>query len=190
MGLFGTRRPKENLEIRHQKLGKYDKINQGKVENSVLTAVSELQPFEQAFNGADGLGSGNQRQSYLLANSHNLVDIFGAKITNSDMSNPTRARNERPLDTIRSFEYAITGDATYRDQLELHRLGWGFHEDFPHYNLQRPQGGYVDSQMGAPSNPRPQYNFNSTQQGVYQAPTTVQPTEPKKKKRGLFGRKK
>lgn len=160
------------------KLEKADKMNKGDVENSVLTAVSELQPFEQA--------AGPQRkQSYLLANSHNLTDIFGTKITNSDISNPTRARNERPLDTIRAFEYAITGDIAYRDQLELHRLGWGFHDDFLYQNLLR-----APSTMGMnPNASRPTYNFNSgLGQLTYSAP---KPTSvPKKKKRGLFGRKK
>ena len=35
------------------------------------------------------------------------------------MSNPTRSRNERPLDTIRGFEYAITGDVSFEINWKL-----------------------------------------------------------------------
>ncbi|KAF2403800.1 hypothetical protein EJ06DRAFT_527400 [Trichodelitschia bisporula] len=42
------------------------------------------------------------------------TDMYGNIITNPDPSNPTRRRDERPLETIRSFEAAIDGD--YRRQ--------------------------------------------------------------------------
>jgi hypothetical protein len=41
-------------------------------------------------------------------------DQFGNVITDPDLSNPTRPRLERPLDTIRSFEAAIYGTYTGR----------------------------------------------------------------------------
>lgn len=36
-------------------------------------------------------------------------DSYGQEITEPDLSNPTRSRHERPLDTIRSFEAAAYG---------------------------------------------------------------------------------
>lgn len=159
------------------------KMHTGNIHDPILTAVNEAQPFEQA---ADH--SYQRRPSYLSQESNDLKDIFGNPIRSSDMSNPTRSRNERPLDTIRGFEYAITGDGAYRDQLESNRLGWGFHEDFPHYNLNgnsnQPQDDFAA---------RPTINFNNNQdQPIYQAgnysATSLKPE--KKKKKGLFGRKK
>ncbi|PSK60534.1 hypothetical protein B9Z65_684 [Elsinoe australis] len=43
-----------------------------------------------------------------------LKDAQGNPITEPDLSNPTRPRWERPLDTIRSFEKAIDGDYSRR----------------------------------------------------------------------------
>lgn len=153
-----------------------NKYRSSNVHDPILTAVNEAQPFEQA---ADH--SYQRRPSYLSQESTDLKDIFGQPIQNADISNPTRNRNERPLDTIRGFEYAITGDASYRDQLESTRLGWGFHEDFPYYNL---QGSNAQVQQQ-----RPTIAFDS--QPVYQAANysaaSLKPE--KKKKRGLFGKK-
>ncbi|KAK6461886.1 hypothetical protein DFJ63DRAFT_205723 [Scheffersomyces coipomensis] len=163
-------------------------LNSGSVHDPILTAVNELQPFEQAAAKYD-----NRRPSYLSQGSHDLKDIFGNPIDRPDISNPTRSRNERPLDTIRGFEYAITGDLTYREQLETSRLGWGFHEDFPHYNLQQQQqqlaaGGEYEGGNAATAI----FNHNSDQavyQGNNYSASSLRP-EGKKKKRGLFGKKK
>ncbi|EMG47027.1 hypothetical protein SBY92_002209 [Candida maltosa Xu316] len=171
------------------------KMHTANVHDPILSAVQEAQPFEQAVKHDDDVNG--RRPSYLSQNSHDLKDIFGQPINQTDMSNPTRNRNERPLDTIRGFEYAITGDVTYRDQLESHRLGWGFHEDFPYYNLsgQNNNNGY-QQQDGNNGYSRPVINFDD--QPVYQAgnysASSLRPDEgqskKKKKKKGLFGRKK
>lgn len=155
------------------------KMHTANVHDPILTAVNEDQPFEQAAR------HDNRRPSYLSNDSADLKDIFGRPIHQADMSNPTRERNERPLDTIRAFEYAITGDVSYREQLESHRLGWGFHEDFPYYNLNGQ--GHIRG-----STSRPTINFDERQQYgedryVNEFNST---TQAKKKKRGLFGRKK
>lgn len=155
------------------------------VHDPILTAVNEQQPFEQA-NQRD-----NRRPSYLSQSSTEFKDIFGAPITTQDISNPTRSRNERPLDTIRSFEYAITGDLSYRNQLESHKLGWGFHDDFNYSNLADSNQQSYQPQQNVGN------NFNSTSfavpQAVYQAPnysaSSLKASDGKKKK-GLFGRKK
>ncbi|CAK9439860.1 uncharacterized protein LODBEIA_P39600 [Lodderomyces beijingensis] len=168
------------ISAEDQKQYKYHATN---VHDPILTAVNEAQPFEQAAQRLD-----NRRPSYLSQDSADLKDIFGQAIRQTDMSNPTRSRNERPLDTIRGFEYAVTGDSTYRDQLESGRLGWGFHEDFPYYNL---TGEARQQQEGR----RPVINFDN--QPVYQAgnysASSLQADnnkKSKKQKRGLFGRKK
>lgn len=50
------------------------------------------------------------------------------RLADPDLSNPTRNRWERPLDTIRSFEAAIEGDYARRS---MHRAG----KFFPHMIL-------------------------------------------------------
>lgn len=162
------------------------KVHTANVHDTILSAVNEQQPFEQA---ADR--SFHRRPSYLSNESQDLKDIFGNPIRQADISNPTRSRNERPLDTIRGFEYSITGDVSYRDQLESQRLGWGFHEDFPHYNMARVNEGEHGETLASYS--RPVANFDGGNQTVFQAgnysATSLQ-AEQKPKKRGLFGRKK
>lgn len=164
------------------------KMDSSNIHDPILTAVNEAQPFEEA-NQSYG---NNRRPSYLSHDSSDLKDIFGQRISNADMLNPTRNRNERPLDTIRAFEYAITGDLTYREQLESERLGWGFHEDFSYYNL----NGQEDT-PGSQQNPaysRPVASFSGGDQPIYQAgnysASSLNPDKRKKKKKGMFGRKK
>ncbi|KAI5958625.1 hypothetical protein KGF57_002470 [Candida theae] len=164
------------------------KVHTANVHDPILTAVNEAQPFEQAAQ------RDTRRPSYLSHDSADLKDIFGQPIRQTDMSNPTRNRNERPLDTIRGFEYAITGDVNYRDQLESGRLGWGFHEDFPFYNL-NGQGGAQDdgTQQHMGGGGRPVINFDEQplyQAQNYSASSLQNDGGKKKKKRGLFGRKK
>ncbi|KAF3387853.1 hypothetical protein DPV78_012080 [Talaromyces pinophilus] len=63
-------------------------------------AMNEAQPAMVAALEKSNLGS-------LRAIQHK--DQYGNVITDPDLSNPTRPRFERPLDTIRSFEAAIDG---------------------------------------------------------------------------------
>ncbi|RLV90288.1 Uncharacterized protein JA1_004660 [Spathaspora sp. JA1] len=163
------------------------KMHTANVHDPILTAVNEDQPFEQAAR------HDNRRPSYLSQDSGNLKDIFGNPIRQTDMSNPTRERNERPLDTIRGFEYAITGDVGYRDQLESQRLGWGFHEDFPYYNLANSGSNRAAVATGSGNEyNRPVINFDQPvyQTGNYSASSLQGDNRKAKKKRGLFGRKK
>lgn len=164
------------------------KMHTANVHDPILTAVNEAQPFEQAADQSFG-----RRPSYLSQESDNLKDIFGQQIGQSDMSNPTRSRNERPLDTIRGFEYAITGDTSYRDTLESNRLGWGFHEDFAYQNLSHSTRSDDPTAGMSGDYGRPTINFDSqpmyTAQN-YSASDLKQDKKADKKKRGLFGRKK
>lgn len=187
-------RSKSGKEVEYETHNSRDyKMHTANVHDPILTAVNEAQPFEQA--AERNLG---RKPSYLSQDSADLKDIFGQSITQGDMSNPTRARNERPLDTIRGFEYAITGDLSYKDQLESNRLGWGFHEDFTHYNLVPGQHSNRSGQ-GVPQGQgddyaRPTINFDdqpmyNTQN--YSASSLKQKNDKKKKKKkgGLFRKK-
>lgn len=174
-------RSKSGKEVEYQTHSERDyKTHTANVHDPILSAVNEAQPFEEAADRSFG-----RRPSYLSQDSSNLKDIFGQDINQSDMSNPTRSRNERPLDTIRGFEYAITGDMNYKDQLESNRLGWGFHEDFPFQNFSNQN----DQQQNF--HERPTINFDS--QPMYNAQNysaSDLKQKPQKKKKGLFGRKK
>ncbi|KAJ5306519.1 hypothetical protein N7508_005534 [Penicillium antarcticum] len=66
-----------------------------------LIAMNEIQPSMMALEKSN-LGSLREMEH---------KDQFGNVITDPDLSNPTRPRFERPLDTIRSFEAAIYGSS-------------------------------------------------------------------------------
>lgn len=201
MAIFRTKSTSQQQEFQNQKITDKDisqyKIHTANLHDPILSAVNEAQPFEQAADRTN-----DRRPSYLSQESGELKDIFGNSIQSGDMSNPTRSRNERPLDTIRGFEYAITGDMYYRDQLETNRLGWGFHEDFPYYNLQsggNNNGNNINSHEGNLHGMQPPvHQFTAGgEQGIYQAgnysATSLKNdsnNKKKKKKGGLFGRKK
>jgi hypothetical protein len=196
MAIFRTKSSSSGKELQNVKMSDKEmnlyKEHSSNLHDPILTAVNEAQPFEQAYDH-----STDRRPSYLSNESNDLKDIFGQPISQGDMSNPTRARNERPLDTIRGFEYAITGDMYYRDQLELNRLGWNFHEDFPYYNLQGGDNNAATGTNGANSGAMqpPVHQFtNGGEQTMYQAANysanSLKNDTNQKKKRGFFGRKK
>ncbi|CCK70415.1 Gsr1p KNAG_0E01510 [Huiozyma naganishii CBS 8797] len=155
------------------------KVRTASVADPILDAVHEAQPFEQA---ADTFHDNMNRQSYFSQeDGHVLRDVFGQPITNPDISNPTRARDERPLDTIRAFEYAVSGDPVWAQQLETPQYGFRVRPDFPSFNGMNPydnNGNLVGQSMPM------------AEQGVYQAPVHLPDEGKKKKKRNFFGRKK
>ncbi|KAL1958899.1 hypothetical protein VTO42DRAFT_3452 [Malbranchea cinnamomea] len=69
-------------------------------------AISELQPSAVAL----------EKSNLQSLRSIQHRDRFGNLITDPDLSNPTRHRFERPLETIRSFEAAIEGTYNQRRQ--------------------------------------------------------------------------
>ncbi|RAQ54970.1 hypothetical protein AFGD_009521 [Aspergillus flavus] len=69
-----------------------------------MVAMSEAQPMLVALEKST-IGSLREMQH---------KDQYGNVITDPDLSNPTRPRLERPLDTIRSFEAAIYGSYNSR----------------------------------------------------------------------------
>lgn len=167
--------PKEKISKEDEKHLKFRSEN---VHDPILDAVNELQPFEQQQN------LNHQRMSSLSA-LQGMKDIFGNSITQADISNPTRARDERPMDTIRSFEYAITGDPMFREQLETPHLGWRLRSGFAYDGGNNFAGAnqYLGQQgYGMQQPPQQQY-----EQLIYTPPL---PKVEEKKKRGFFGRKK
>lgn len=163
------------------------KIGPGDSKFRTLEAVKELQPFEEATNQNNYA----RRTLYLSHESGDLKDIFGNRIEVPDVLNPTRSRNERPLDTIRGFEYAISGDVSYHDQLESHQLGWDFHRDFSHQNY---QSGGTTAEGSSRDYNTPQYTYGNSQntyQPVYTSGAGQQDEgKTKKKKKGLFRKNK
>ncbi len=188
MGLFRKESKKGKnkeykVKLTHDDEMKY-KMRSENVADPILEAVNEAQPFEDA-------AYDHKRNSSSLNGEGDMNDVFGNPISNPDVSNPARSRDERPLDTIRAFEYSITGDPSYRQQLETPQLGWRVREDFPFYT-NNPYGQSSEGEAQKLDEYGHPVSANtagmSTQQGVYKR----QPKkEEKKKKKGFlgFGRK-
>ncbi|EAU38382.1 conserved hypothetical protein [Aspergillus terreus NIH2624] len=123
-----------------------------------MVAMSEAQPMAVALEKSN-LGN-------LRAMQHK--DQFGNVITDPDLSNPTRPRLERPLDTIRSFEAAIYGTYTGRpaSYAKTGHNGYanrGYGEQEGYYNgrgtYSRPDS-YVEGGYGAGPPPENYYPYN------------------------------
>lgn len=153
------------------------KVRTINVHDKVLDAVNEQQPFEEA-NQAHNVG---YSLTSVVNNTKNFKDVFGNPITRPDVSNPTRPRDERPMDTIRSFEYSITNDSFYKQNLDTPVYGWSVRPTFalnqPSY-ASNPYNNYTQESQPR-TQPRP------VEQAVYQKPPAV---IAKKKKKGLFRR--
>ncbi|KAL7927461.1 hypothetical protein ACQKWADRAFT_4221 [Trichoderma austrokoningii] len=89
-------------------------------------AMNEAEPSVEAVMAATSL-------SPLRSIQHK--DAYGNVIADPDLSNPTRNRWERPLDTIRSFEAAIEGDYARRS---MYRSDTDPSANFSRRNSYRP----------------------------------------------------
>lgn len=202
-----------NVKLTKEDVHHY-KSSTADVHDPILSAVQDAQPFEDS-GDYDNTTNNAYRKSYLSqmnqydpsqqdpngdnfdAQSHNssaikngkLVDVFGQPINIPDVSNPTRERDERPLDTIKSFEYAISGDPFWGSNLETQQYGFRVRPQFSHL---LPGNATMQPQYDANGNYLPQENNGAythvEEQGVYVAPQKQQPEQ--KKKRGFFGKKK
>ncbi|KAK9331380.1 hypothetical protein V1520DRAFT_291222 [Lipomyces starkeyi] len=163
------------------------------IADPILTAMREEQPYEVS---AAHLGE----HSSVSPEMH-MRDMFGNVIEDPDRSNPTRSRNERPLDTIRSFEYAATGDKHLKEQIFRERLPWEGRRYQPTYNASAygdDTYDHVGADHYAPppvvaassvsSAPRPTIQLGNS--GETYDSELPRPKKDKEKKRGLFGRKK
>lgn len=156
----------------------HDHIKQSSkdIHDPILSAIHDAQPFEISTQGT----------TVSLSPQDRFRDVFGNVITNPDRSNPCRPRDERPLDTIRSFEYSYTGDDRLRDEMETPRLGWTTRREFQ----AMPQ--FQDNPYAA-AQPTNNVISLSSESGLGQTDNSYSrplPEPEKKKKRGLFGRKK
>ncbi|AMD21957.1 HFR102Cp [Eremothecium sinecaudum] len=156
MGLLGKKK-----STPQRKLTKADhdaaKIHTSSLKAPILQAVNEAQPFEQA---AQTFHNNATREGYATKG---LRDVFGKTIITPDISNPTRERDERPLDTIRSFEYAISGDIRWAEQLETERYGFRVRPEFVEYSAgnNRPASRADDLEQGV-------YDYRTVAPGVGQ----------------------
>lgn len=179
MGLFRRISRNSNNRQPNVKITKDDrdhfKVRTVSVNDPILEAVHEAQPFEQA---ADTFQENINRVSH-ISGEGNLKDIFGQVIQHPDVSNPTRSRDERPLDTIRGFEYAINGDPGWIQQLETNQYGFRVRPDFLYFNGNNPYSSHTQRDQ----------HFSIPEQSVYQ-PVQPPKLEKTRKKKGLFGRKK
>lgn len=171
MGLFSRKKNKEDDDSD-------TKLQQPKeLHDPILKAVHERQPFEEM---------ANVHATEAITPSGALRDVFGNPISNPDLSNPARSRDERPLDTIRTFEYSTTGDEQLRESMETQQLGFQPRQDFssvPTFES-NPYSNNVIS-FGDPN--APPESTDTIQENEY---FLKQEAVKKKKKRGLFGRKK
>lgn len=179
MGLF---RRSKNSSDDNDSSGHGRKLSTYDVHDPVLTAIRDEEPFQMS---AHGYSNGTS-----LSPEMHMRDIFGNPIDRPDRSNPSRPRNERPLDTIRAFEYACTGDERLRDEMETAKLGWATRSNFaamPHFE----SNPYAMASSSATTSNMISFNSPQTGNGDSLGGIAAPQAPPqKKKKRGFFGRKK
>lgn len=154
--------------------------NPAKLHDPILKAVQERQPWED-MTFAHPVAA--------ITPSSALRDVFGQPITNPDISNPARSREERPLDTIRSFEYSTSGDERIKDAMETQHLGFRPRQDFdpmPRFET-NPYSNNVIS-FGDPN--APPDSTDTIQHSQYFLEDKERDALKKKKKGGMFRKKK
>lgn len=172
MGLFKSKSKEEAEAGGHaRKMSSYD------VHDPVLTALRDEEPFQMSANR-------HARNNSSIPADMQTRDMFGNLIDHPDRSNPGRPRNERPLDTIRAFEYACTGDERLREQMETPRFGWATRPTF----MPRFDTNPYAASSSTPHTYNPSAGGDTQNDGGFK--TYVPPKPEKKQKRGLFGRKK
>ncbi|CZT17688.1 uncharacterized protein RCC_03525 [Ramularia collo-cygni] len=87
--------------------------------DSIWKATSKANPNAAIQENQPGVNAVFEESTLAPLRSVQHRDAFGNVITDPDLSNPTRPRLERPLDTIRSFEKAI--DNGYRRRSNYQR---------------------------------------------------------------------
>lgn len=175
MGIFSRKKKEDTIDD----LGHVRKQSTYDVHDPILTAIRDEEPFQM---------SANSHPVGTVSPEMNLRDVFGNPIDRPDRSNPTRPRNERPLDTIRAFEYACTGDERLRDEMETPRLGWTTRQNFsamPKFE----SNPYAMASAPAPANVIA-FGNNGDAEGTPLGNTLAAPVKQEKKKRRFFGRRK
>ncbi|KAJ9669051.1 hypothetical protein H2201_000877 [Coniosporium apollinis] len=85
-----------------------------------LSTTTKANP-NAAMEEAQPIAAALEKPTLALLRASSYTDRHGNLITEPDLSNPTRPRWERPLDTIRSFEAAI--DTEYKRRSTMMRSG-------------------------------------------------------------------
>lgn len=170
-GLFGKRKKKEDKE-EEKKSAHRAMPSSSQLHDPILSAVQESQPYEVT----------NEATTMTVSPSGALRDVFGNPITRPDISNPARSRDERPLDTIRGFEYATTGDERLRENYESNQLGFRPRTNFssmPQYD----QNPYENNAViwGDPN-----AEYDQKEHAKYHPQNTVPPQPKKKKKKSII----
>jgi len=124
-----------------------------------LTATTKANP-NAAMNEAQPIAAQLEASTLGSLRAIRPTDIYGNPIDEPDISNPTRPRWERPLDTIRSFEAAIDGEYKRRSTMvrteSAPDFGNGYtsrrssyYGGYDNYNSRRSQvgGGYYGSRQ-------------------------------------------
>ncbi|KAF8543451.1 hypothetical protein BDD12DRAFT_213385 [Trichophaea hybrida] len=98
MGWFGTSKRNKELKEARATLKHLERTRKTKMTTTAdpSRAITELQPFQV-----------NQEKPRQGLSEFSHKDIWGREIREPDLTNPTRNRWERPLDTIRSFQESI-----------------------------------------------------------------------------------
>lgn len=167
--------------IKHSKTHSYD------IQDPVLTAIRDEEPFQMNAN--------NHVNVQALSPDFQVRDVFGNVISAPDRSNPTRPRDERPLDTIRAFEYMCTGDERLREEMETTRYGWTprpnfvSNSNFPQFST-NPYAPTSMASAGGYQNSSPNGDPNFVVDPNAQFKIYDPANDKSKKKRGFFGRKK
>ncbi|OAX77531.1 hypothetical protein ACJ72_08169 [Emergomyces africanus] len=144
---------KKSLSETHQE----KEANRPHTHADPTRAMQELQPSAVALQKSN--------LESLRAIQHK--DIYGNPITDPDLSNPTRYRFERPLDTIRSFEAAIDGSYMHR------RVSYSRQDESANGGYSR-RSSYYGDRGGGPSSHR---NGGYNEQANYSAHRPV-PSRP------------
>ncbi|TGZ81977.1 hypothetical protein EX30DRAFT_371172 [Ascodesmis nigricans] len=105
MGFFSSSTKKKERKAAQKQLKSMEKARKSKVVDTrnidPTKAITELQPWQLS----------NEHNSKSLSQLRHK-DIWGNDIKEPDLTNPTRNRWERPLDTVRGFQECI--DRQYR----------------------------------------------------------------------------
>lgn len=105
MGLFSSSAKKKERKEAQKALKNMERNRRSKISDQRAVdpskAITELQPYQV-----------NQESEVKPLSHFAYKDVWGNEIREPDLTNPTRHRFERPLDTIRGFQESI--DRQYR----------------------------------------------------------------------------
>jgi len=148
-------RTKSTISVKHER-----KFSESSADKPRFTASTKANP-NAAMEEAQPVAAALEKPTLESLRSFQHSDANGNPIAEPDLSNPTRSRWERPLDTIRSFEAAI--DNEYRRRAHTMRAGDAGTEVMSGYASRR------SSYYGGANHEQGRYSQMSGQYGTRQA---------------------